>query len=168
MQDVAVALAPYRRIAWLSPPATLESGDVLHIGRNLYVGRPSRTNDAGIEQLRELVQPHGYSVQAVDIRGCLHLKTACCYLGRNTILANSRFVERFSDCRLIEAPPEDDLDANVLLIGGTLVLPSHRAATGKLLERHGFKVLRVDLSEFQKAEAGPTCLSILFDLATQE
>jgi dimethylargininase len=48
------------------------------------------------------------------------------------------------------------------LIGETVILPSAFRQTIALLERRGLKVLAVDVSEFQKAEGGVTCKSILF------
>lgn len=170
VQEVAAALAPYRPTASISPPATLEGGDVLRIERKLYVGKSSRTNDAGIEQLSDLVAPLGYSVQAVETKGCLHLKTAVSYLGRNTLLVNPDWIEMdaFSSCHVIPVPPEEAMGANILPIGEILVLPASAVATSRLLEMNGFnKSLRLDLSEFHKAEAGPTCLSILFGLSLE-
>src|SRR3954463_14219352 len=50
-------------------PATLEGGDVMRVGRTLYVGLSPRTNAEGADCLRRLVAPHGYEVQAVELRG---------------------------------------------------------------------------------------------------
>src|SRR5689334_4280284 len=73
---VAEALARYRRVVHIEAPATIDGGDVLVIGRRVFVGTSSRTNDAAVSQLRIHLQPCGYSVCAVQVQGCLHLKSA--------------------------------------------------------------------------------------------
>src|ERR1051325_7869892 len=49
---VAEVLSKYRRLQWIKEPGTLDGGDVLQVGRRVYVGRSSRTNRVGFEQLR--------------------------------------------------------------------------------------------------------------------
>ncbi len=66
-----------QRGARSKPPATLEGGDVLRLGRTLYVGLSPRTNAEGAAALRRLAAPHGYEVVTVGLRDCLHLKTGC-------------------------------------------------------------------------------------------
>ena len=44
---VAPVLAEYRTVIAMEAPATLDGGDVLRVGRVLYVGRSSRSNDEG-------------------------------------------------------------------------------------------------------------------------
>src|SRR5688572_7023332 len=84
--SVAEALARYRPIEYLKAPATLDGGDVMRIERTLFVGLSRRTNRQGVEQLSDLVRPYGYQVHPIEVTGCLHLKSACSYVGRNTIL----------------------------------------------------------------------------------
>lgn len=161
--SLAQALAPYRELCRIEPPATLEGGDVLRAGKTLYVGFSKRTNFAGIQQLAQLVHPFGYWVTPVQVRGCLHLKTACCFLGGNVLLANRNWIDLDAFCgiRFLDAP--DPAAANVLRIGETILIPSAYPATRALLESEGHAVRPLDISEFIKAEAGLTCLSVLFD-----
>src|SRR5690348_12806451 len=77
-ESLAAVLARFRPLEWLRAPATLEGGDVLRIGSTLFVGLSARTNQAGVDQLTEILKPHGYSVRGVAVRGCLHLKSGCC------------------------------------------------------------------------------------------
>jgi dimethylargininase len=167
--DTAQALMPYRRLNWLTPPATLEGGDVVHAGLTLYVGRSARSNDAGIEQLRQAIAPYGYAVCAVPVDGCLHLKSACAFLGKNTMLLNPDWVdpERFRNFGILTVPKCEPMSADVLPIGETIVTTSDCPALQALLQHHGFTTRSLDLSELQKAEAGTTCMSILFN-ASQE
>jgi dimethylargininase len=142
----------------------------MRVNRTLYVGASSRTNRAGIAQLGEILFPYGYEVRAVDVKGCLHLKTGCSYLGRNTILANRSWVnvaqiERFD---VIAIPPAEPWAANALVIGDIILLPDGFPQTRALLEHRRFHVQTLDISELMKAEAGLTCMSIIFDAFEDE
>src|SRR5262249_53229105 len=86
--SVAVALSKFRTLAQITPSASIEGGDILRIARTLFVGRSTRTNAEGIRQLAAILAPHNYRVVAVSVTGCLHLKSAVTYIGRNTLLAN--------------------------------------------------------------------------------
>src|SRR5262249_58760941 len=92
VDSVAEALGRYRPLRRIEPPGTLDGGDVLVAGRRVFVGRSSRTNGAGIDQMRRLLAPHGYTVEAVDVGGCLHLKSAVTVLPGDTLLANRAWV----------------------------------------------------------------------------
>ena len=91
-EGVADALAEFRPLKFIQPPATIEGGDVMRVDRTLYTGLSARTNPAGIEQFRAIVKPCGYEVRAVEVTGCLHLKTACTYLCARTMLVNRRWI----------------------------------------------------------------------------
>ena len=69
VKAMAEALAPFRRTVGIARPDTLDGGDVLRLGRTLYAGLTSRTTAAGIAQLRALVAPYGYQVEAVEVAG---------------------------------------------------------------------------------------------------
>jgi dimethylargininase len=164
-ESIAKALAEFRSLTWIHDPGTLEGGDVMRIDRTLYVGASRRTNWEGIRQLREVAAPLGYEVVAVPVRGCLHLKSACCYLGGESILANRAWMDAaFLDgYRILDVPAAEPRSANVLPVGDTVILPAAFPATKDLLEKSGFTVRTVDASELAKAEGGVTCTSILFD-----
>lgn len=122
---MAEALARYRPLKFLIAPATLDGGDVLRIGRSLFVGLSRRTNRQGVAQLSGLVQPHGYKVESVEVRGCLHLKSACSYVGNNTVLVNRSWidVEPLRGFKLLDVPEEEPGAANALLINDVVILP---------------------------------------------
>jgi dimethylargininase len=73
---VRPALAEYRPLHSITAPGTLEGGDILLIGRRIYVGLSGRSSREGIAQLTKLASPYGYTVQTVMLTGCLHLKSA--------------------------------------------------------------------------------------------
>ena len=164
-ESMTHAMSRYRPVKRLTAPATLDGGDVVRVDRTLYVGLSSRTNAAGIDQLGALVSPLGYTVRAVPVQGALHLKTACTYTGRGVLLANPEWaaMHAFGDIDVLTVDEAEPWGASVLAIGDTLVMPASFPCTRAKLEARGFAVAAVDLSELQKAEGGPTCLSIVFD-----
>lgn len=165
-ERLSTVLARFRRLRWMREPATLEGGDVLSIGHTLYTGLSGRTNQAGIEQLTAAVEPAGYEVRPVTVRGCLHLKSACCALGERTLLVNRDWVDTspFEGLQLVDVAPEEPAAANVLTIGDTALVPQAYPRTAAIVARLGWRVRRLDISELQKAEAGLTCSSIVFDV----
>jgi dimethylargininase len=163
--SLAEAVARFRPLRWITEPGTLEGGDVVRIGSTLFVGRSGRSNDAGIAQLSRELEPFGYAVRAVEMRGCLHLKSACVYLGGGAVLANRGWVDfaPFGNCRVIDVASAEPGAADVLAIGDNVVIPASFPETARLLESAGWRVLPVDVSELQKAEAGVTCMSLIFE-----
>jgi dimethylargininase len=161
-ESMARALAPYRPLCRMAAPATLDGGDVFRAGRTLFAGRSQRTNAGGVEQLRGAIARHGYEVHSVETRGCLHLKSGACYLGRKTILINREWVDAdaFRGYDLLDV--EEPWAADVLPLGDIVVMPEGFPKTHAALERSGFRVRTVDVSELQKAEAGVTCMSVIF------
>ncbi|HWO01665.1 MAG TPA: arginine deiminase family protein [Blastocatellia bacterium] len=164
-ESLAAALSGYRRLEFLREPATLDGGDVMRIARTLFVGLSRRTNREAVTQLSDLLRPYDYQVEPVEVTGCLHLKSACSYIGRNTVLVNRSWVaaEKLLRFELIDVPAEEPDAANALLVKDVVVLPSSFPITRGLLERRGFSVRTVDVSELQKAESGVTCMSLIFD-----
>ena len=162
---MASALARYRPLAQIVAPGTLEGGDVMRAGQAVYVGVSGRTNREGVAQLRAILAPHGYRVEAVEMEECLHLKTACSYIGRGAVLLNRAWVDagRIEGVDLIDVPPEEPGGANTVAVAGAVVVPATSPQTRELLERRGFDVRVVDVSELQKAEAGVSCMSVLFE-----
>ncbi len=167
LDGVERILARHRPVERIDTPGTLDGGDVLRVGRRLFVARSSRTNDAGISQLRMRVSKHGYDVVAVDVRGCLHLKSAVTVVGENTLLGNSSRVDRgaFGDLGWIDVDPSEPDAANALWVGGGVIFPSAYSRTAARLRAHadktGMSLHQVDVSELAKAEGGVTCCSLI-------
>jgi dimethylargininase len=164
--SIEKALKPYRIIRRIEPPATLDGGDVLRLGNTLYVGVSGRSDAAGIEQLRAHVAPFRYSVAAVPVRGCLHLKSAVTQVGPETVLINRQWVDpgHFSGMHWIDVHPEELRGANALLIDGKVVYPDHFPRTAQRLNDAGISIRPVGVSELAKAEGGVTCCSLLVRL----
>ncbi|MFC5525646.1 dimethylarginine dimethylaminohydrolase family protein [Rhodanobacter ginsengisoli] len=162
--SVAVALRRHRPVLAIDAPGTIDGGDVLRLGRTLYVGQSARSNAEGIAQLRDLLAGFGYAVQGVPTRGCLHLKSAVTQLDDDTLLLQPAWVERerFADFRVIEVDPAEPHAANVVRIGEALLMPASFPRTRQRLIDAGYKVTTVDVSELQKAEGAVTCCSLVF------
>ena len=162
---VAEVLGRYRRLRRIEAPATLDGGDVLVAGRQIFIGRSSRTNDAGIEQMRSILQPYGYTVRAVTVTGCLHLKSGISALSDHRLLINPDWVPRepFAAFELVAVDPREPHGANIVRAGGELIYSAVFPRTRERLDRLGFTVCAVDVSEIAKAEGAVTCCSLIFD-----
>ncbi len=162
--SVAEVLRNYRPLEFVREPATLDGGDVLQIGKDIFVGKTARTNTAGIDQLRAAVSPHGYSVHALAVRGCLHLKTAVSQVAPDTLLFNPAWIhveDLAQPYRIVEVDPSEPFAANALLIGGTVMFPPAYPKSARRLKDHGIELRLVDMSELAKAEGGLTCCSLI-------
>ena len=164
-RSVAEGLARYRRSKRIEAPGTLDGGDVLRSGRTLFVGRSSRTNTAGIEQLRAVSEPLGYVVIPVDVTGCLHLKSAVTAVAEDMVLINRNWIDAAAFAHLdgIDVDPSEPHAANALWVGGTVVCPAAYPGTRQRMEDRGVVVEVVDVSELAKAEGGVTCCSLIFE-----
>ena len=160
--SVAQTLRAYRELAFIEEPATLDGGDVLRIGKRFFVGRAERTNDAGIAQLRAHLEPFGYTVEAVSMRDCLHLKTAVTAVSDSVLLMNRDWVDLPGfECIFVDA--SEPFAANALLTPRGVVMSAAFPRTIERVRRHGIKVDTVEADELAKAEGGVTCCSLLLN-----
>jgi dimethylargininase len=156
-------LRRYRAVCALSAPATLDGGDVLRVGRTLFVGQTARTNRAALDQLTALIEPRGYRVVAVSLSQCLHLKTAGTALGHDRVLINPDWIApaTFDGLDVIAVDPAEPWGANAVAVRDRVVVPANSPRTARRLRDAGMHVVPVDVGELQKAEAGVTCMSVL-------
>ena len=162
-ESVAQALEVHRPLASIGAPGTLDGGDVLVAGPMIYAGRSERTNEEGIHQLAAVALPFGHEVTAVDVRGCLHLKSAATVVGPSTVLVNPDWVDpsAFDDFEIIEVDRAEPFAGNALLVGDAVLWAAAFPRTAERLRRRGIDVRLVDASELAKAEGGLTCCSII-------
>ncbi len=163
--SLAQAISKFRKLEYVTLPGTLEGGDILRIGRKLFVGVTKRSNTEGIRQLAAILAPHHYEVIALPVTGCLHLKSAVTYLGRDTLLANRNWFDPspFADYHWIDVDPAEPHAANALALANTIIFPASFPKTRARIETAGFHVTLLDISELQKAESGLTCSSLIFE-----
>jgi dimethylargininase len=164
VDSIALALEPFRKLFYIHEPGTMDGGDVLKVGRQVFVGITLRSNPEGIEQMANILAPYGYSVRGVPVHGCLHLKSAVTQVGEKTLLINPAWVDRheFPGMDFIEVDPAEPFGGNALLIEEKLIYPSAYEKTRQRLEDRGIRVQTVDASELAKAEGGVTCCSLIF------
>ena len=159
------ALSEHLRIERVSDDACFDGGDVLRMGRTIYVGlakRIARTNDAGVEGIKRIAIPLGYSVKVVPFDGCLHLQSAVTRIGEKAVVVNPDWVDpaAFTPLSVELSSPREPTGANTLLVGERVIVPESAPETAGTLRRHSYDVITLDVSEFEKAEAGLTCLSL--------
>lgn len=160
---VADLVARYRPVRHIATPATLDGGDVLAVGRTVFVGISERTNAAGITQLRCSLRPLGYEVREVDVHGCLHLKSAMTAPSDELLLVNRAWIPTaaLEGFDAVEVHPDEPFGANVVRLADRVIHAAAFPRTRERIERRGIRVDSVDLSELAKAEGAVTCCSIL-------
>jgi dimethylargininase len=160
---MADALDPFRTLERIMSPARLDGGDVLRMGKTLYVGATDRSR-SGIDALAQITRRHGYTVVPVQVRGCLHLKTGCTALDEETVLINPDWIDAavFSDRRLVNVDGREPFGANTLRVTDTILCAASAPRTAELIA-NDYSVAAIDVSELQKAEAGLTCMSVIFE-----
>lgn len=162
-QAVAHALQAYRPLSFIEAPGTLDGGDILRVGRRLFVGLTTRSNAAGIAQLRQLVAPAGCTVEGVEVKDCLHLKSAVSVVAPDTLLLNPAWVDAqvFGVPKVIEVDPREPFGANALWLDEALIYPQAYIHTQARLRAHGLNLKLVEADELAKAEGGVTCCSLI-------
>lgn len=165
-----------KRLEAIREPGTLDGGDVLVLGRRVFVGLSTRTDREGARQLADLLAEApggGYEVTTVPVERCLHLKTAASAISLGeaapAVLVNPRWIDAapFAPAEVVEVPEGEPFAANVVVLPGpggaspTVVLSARWPKTRRLLEARGLHTVPLGLSELEKAEGGPTCLSLL-------
>lgn len=161
---IEAELSKHRSIAKIMSPATLDGGDVIQVGSTVFVGQTARTNSAGITALQTVLAPFDYEVIPVKVDGCLHLKSAACDISPRSLLVNPKWVDLspFSDFNVITIDENEPWAANAIHANGTVCLHAGFDRTIGLLRELEFRVAAVNVSEFQKAEGGLSCLSLRF------
>ena len=163
--SVEKALVPYRKIFHVQSPGTVDGGDILTIGRTIYVGISSRSTEDAIEQMRAILEPRNYEVRAVRVAGCLHLKSAVTQVSEDTLLINPEWVFKkdFPKMKFIEVGPSEPYAANAVLVDDMIVYPSSFPKTQAKLQSIGIRIVNVDADEMAKAEGAVTCCSLIFN-----
>ena len=146
------------QVTRLEVPASLDGGDVLKVGSTVYVGLSHRTNAEAVEQLAGLLADR--TVVAVPVTKVLHLKSAVTALPDGTVIGYGPFVDDPGVFDRFLEVPEESGSAVVDLGDGTLLMAADCPASTDLIRKHGYQVVTVDISEFQKLEGCVTCLSV--------
>jgi dimethylargininase len=157
--EKAVAALGYS-INHIREPGTLDGGDILKVGRRIYVGRGGRTNAEGVRQLRSFLEPLGARVTAVPLTKVLHLKSAVTALPDGTVIGYTPVVDDPSFFPHYIGMPEESGAHAVDLGAGRVLIAADCPKSAALIENLGYEVIAVDISEYQKLEGCVTCLSV--------
>jgi dimethylargininase len=147
-------------VAVIEEPATLEGGDVLKSGTTAFVGRSSRTDAEGVEQLRALIEPRGWKVVEVPVNRVLHLKSAVTALPDGTVIGHEPLVDAPELFDAFLPVPEPEGTAVVVLDDATVLMSASAPRTAELLRSRGLEVITTPVTEFEKLEGCVTCLSV--------
>jgi len=162
-ESIARALRPYRELVFIESPGSVDGGDVLVLGKNIYVGLSTRSNQSAIDQMNDKLGKYGYKTQGVEMHDCLHLKTAVTRVDDKTLLINRKWVdvEYFEGFNLIDVDGSEPFAANCLPIGDAIIFPVAFPKTRAKLEELGYKIKPVIVDELAKAEGAVTCCSLI-------
>ncbi|NVM17852.1 MAG: N(G),N(G)-dimethylarginine dimethylaminohydrolase [Candidatus Lokiarchaeota archaeon] len=154
----------YSRIESIRNPGTLEGGDIMKVEEHYYIGLSSRTNKEGANQLTRILKRYGYSSSIVPLKKVLHLKTGISYLGEGILLVSGEFKDHpdFREYNLIEVQESEAYATNSLRINDYVLMPHGYTNLKKQILNYNFKVLELDMSEFEKMDGGLSCLSLRF------
>ena len=150
----------YRTIKTLPPSVTLDGGDVLNTDEKIFVGISERTNMEAVDALAKFTKK---PVFPVEVLFGLHLKTSVSYLGNNILVLDSSSISAtpLNGFKWIETGRSNRYAANCLAIGNTVLMSKGSNEVVDKIHKEGFKTLSLDISEFEKADGGLTCLSIV-------
>lgn len=164
VESMRAALSPHREVVSIEAPGTLDGGDVLVLGRDVFVGLTTRSTEDGVQQLRDLLAPHDYRVHGIPVTGCLHLKSAVTRCGPRTVVVNPDWVDAraFTGWNVVNVDPGEPEAGNVLWLGAVTIVPEAFPRTHRRLARSaGAELLPVPAGELAKAEGGVTCCSVI-------
>lgn len=162
-ESIIRALTAHIKLVHVREPATIDGGDVLVLGKRIYVGLSTRSNQDAIDQLNRLLGEYGYQVTGVQLHDCLHLKSAVTRVDDNTLLINKNWVDthHFESFNWIEVHPSEPFAANCLPIHDSIIYPTSSPRTYATLAAAGRDLVTVDVSELAKAEGAVTCCSLI-------
>lgn len=165
IDSIAEILKDYRTLIYIESPATVDGGDVLVVGKKIYVGLSSRSNMQAVEQMQNALKDFGYEVTGVEVKGCLHLKSAVTVISKDTLLINPAWVNKniFAGMNFIEVDESEPSAANGLLINNSVIYPTAFPKTSQKLKDNGINVILVDADELAKAEGAVTCCSLILN-----
>jgi dimethylargininase len=161
--EVAKVIGELEETYRINPPATIDGGDVLVVEDRLFVGISARTNPHAISQLKKILENTRMNVVPVKVRKVLHLKSACTYLGNGVVILSRGCFDTnvLRDLGKIIVPRGEEYAADCLAINGTVLMAKGHSETRKLVEKKGFRVAELEMSEFRKGDGALTCLSII-------
>lgn len=157
----------FSSFAEIEAPGTVDGGDICEAENHFFIGLSQRTNEEGAKQLAGILAREGCTSSCVDIRGMkslLHLKSAIAYLGDNRLLVTQEMASRkeFAGYDLVRVNDKESYAANSVRINDYVLIPAGNPKLQSDLERLGYSIIALQMSEFQKMDGGLSCLSLRF------
>ena len=158
------------KIQHMSSDCKMDGGDILRLGNLFFVGRSSRTNDAGISVLRELVERLGHELRVIDMpKQALHLTSVSSTPTDKIIFApegylcEQDFGQLPEDCEIHWMPKEEVYGCNTIgLDTGQVLVAEGYPTVLSAIEELGLKPIVMDMSQIRAADGSLTCLSIFY------
>lgn len=168
LTSIKNALRPfYSSIRFIEEPGTLDGGDICEAGNHFFIGISERTNEAGAQQLAELLASVDYTSSFVDIRGIkgiLHLKSGLAYLGdsRLVVIEALALHPEFRKYDLVRVNVGEEYAANCVRANDYVLVAAGYPVFEGTLRKLGYQTIALDMTEFQKMDGGLSCLSLRF------
>jgi dimethylargininase len=161
--EVAKVMKELKETYHIKPPATIDGGDVSVVEDRVFVGISARTNLHAVTQLKKILENSKMNIVPVKVHKVLHLKSACTYLGNEVVILSEGCFDTnvLQGLRKIIVPRGEEYAADCLAVNGTVLIAKGHAETRKLVEKEGFRVEELEISEFRKGDGALTCLSII-------
>jgi dimethylargininase len=162
--EIKRVLEPLLKLHFIEEPGTLDGGDIMQADNRFYIGLSNRTNLSGSKQLTELLSKYNYEAYSIPVCNLLHFKTGVNYLGENNLLIHKDFCSKddFKSFNKIVIDENEEYAANSLRINDCVLVPKGFPKTKASIENLGYKIIELELSEFQKMDGGLSCLSLRF------
>ena len=157
--SVAKVLKDHMEILQLKP--YLDGGDILNTPEVVFAGLSNRTDAKAIKFLSEQISK---KVVPVTVIKGLHLKSSVSYLGKNVLLINPERVDvgPFKSFKWVEVEEKDSYVANCLAMKNQVIIPKGYQKVKEKIHQQGFETIELEMSEFEKADGGITCLNLIF------
>jgi len=158
VQSIIAILKTYRDCITIEFPATLDGGDVMETPDAFYVGLSKRTNLRALQALTKLTSK---KVTPVAVAKGLHLKSATTFLGNNLLIIDPTRVDASNLKHFDWIEVNEPYSANCLALGNTVLMPAGFPNIRNKIQNHGRETIELEMSEFEKADGGLTCLSLI-------
>lgn len=154
----------YKNIEEVQEPGTVEAGDIMMVGSHFYIGLSARTNENGAQQLINYLQDYGMDGTVIRLEKVLHLKTGLAYLEHNNLAACGEFLlkEEFQKFNILKIDGDESYAANCIWVNERVLIPKGYPKAQNTIEKAGYTIIEIDVSEFRKLDGGLSCLSLRF------
>ena len=154
----------YENVESIEKPGSLDGGDVLRVEDQYFIGISKRTNKVGALQLKEILKKYGFSSSLVKLKEVIHLKTGLAYIGDNNLIVSGEFIDNplFQDYNIIKVDEDESYAANCIRVNNYVLIADGYEKLINSISSLGYKVLKLDITEFRKMDGGLSCLSLRF------